>query len=186
MTPADATELERLVKAAQAGDHEAFVALIERLRPRLWARAFARTADRIAAEDLIQDAALQAFQKIETLHEPRAVGAWMIQILDRLALQSDKRSASDERRAEIHDELQPANEDAGVLFDAGEWDETVDDLRAALQNLSPDDRELLALRFDANLSAPEIAREIGSTTGAVRTRLCRTLGKLRTMLGALL
>lgn len=186
MTPADSTELERLVKAAQAGDHEAFVALIERLRPRLWARAFARTADRTAAEDLLQDAALQAFQKIGTLQEPKAVGAWIVQILDRIALHDGKRSAGEERRAEIHDELQQSTDDASVLLDAGEWDETVDDLRSALQNLSPDDRELLALRFDADLSAPEIAREIGSTTGAVRTRLCRTLGKLRNMLGALL
>lgn len=186
MTPANDTDFERLVRAAQSGDHEAFVALIERLRPRLWARAFARTTDTLAAEDLLQDAALQAFQKIGTLQEPKAVGAWMMQILDRIALRAAKISAGEERRADVHDDLQRGSTDASVLLDAGEWDETVDDLRTAIQTLSPDDRELLALRFDADLSAPEIARELGSTTGAVRARLCRALGKLRTMLGALL
>jgi len=50
--------------------------------------------------------------------------------------------------------------------------------------LNDESRELIALRFFEQMSAKEIAEIIGSTEGAVRTRLHRLLGALRAKYGA--
>lgn len=53
------------------------------------------------------------------------------------------------------------------------------DLRAAMAQLDERDRELLALRYGADLKAREIARVLGMRTNAVEVALHRALGRLR-------
>lgn len=48
-----------------------------------------------------------------------------------------------------------------------------------LSELSDDERELLSLRLDAGLSAPEIAEKTGKTANAVRVQIYRILKRLR-------
>ena len=55
-------------------------------------------------------------------------------------------------------------------------------LHAALESLSDHDRELLALRYGADLRARDIARLLEMTTNAVEVALHRALGRLRTEL----
>ncbi len=53
------------------------------------------------------------------------------------------------------------------------------DLWAALERLAPDDREIVAMRYGLGLTSDEIARETGRTATGVRTRLARSLDRLR-------
>ena len=55
-------------------------------------------------------------------------------------------------------------------------------LAAALERLTPRDRDLIALRYGADLSAKEIGRLHGLRTNAVEVALHRALGRLRTHL----
>jgi RNA polymerase sigma factor (sigma-70 family) len=57
-----------------------------------------------------------------------------------------------------------------------------DELRGALRRLEPRDRELIALRFGGDLTAPQIAETMGMTTNAVEVALHRALGRLRSLL----
>jgi len=50
---------------------------------------------------------------------------------------------------------------------------------AAMETLSSKDRQLIELRYFQGLSAPEVARNLGMTSGAVRTRACRIIKKLK-------
>lgn len=50
---------------------------------------------------------------------------------------------------------------------------------AALERLSVDDRRLLALRYEGDLSQPEVARMLGIPEGTVKVRLHRIRGRLR-------
>jgi RNA polymerase sigma-B factor len=56
-------------------------------------------------------------------------------------------------------------------------------LEAALRRLSQDERELVALRFDAGLSGAEIGTVLGITETNVGTRLSRAMAKLREEMG---
>jgi DNA-directed RNA polymerase specialized sigma24 family protein len=54
---------------------------------------------------------------------------------------------------------------------------------AALQQLSPDQREVLLLRMAAGLTAPEVAAALHKTTGAVKALQHRGLASLARVLG---
>jgi RNA polymerase sigma-70 factor (ECF subfamily) len=52
-------------------------------------------------------------------------------------------------------------------------------LRSALEALTPRERELVALKFFAGLTNPEVARVIGISETNAGTRLHRVIQKLR-------
>jgi RNA polymerase sigma-70 factor (ECF subfamily) len=56
------------------------------------------------------------------------------------------------------------------------------ELRAALQELDPKDREVLILRHLEQMDTAEVAAVLGLSEGAVRTRQYRALLRLRTLL----
>jgi RNA polymerase sigma factor (sigma-70 family) len=71
-------ELERNVMAAASGDRGAVSALVERFVPRV--RAVAR-AHRLApddVEDVMQTTWLRLLQHVDAIHDPNAVGAWLV------------------------------------------------------------------------------------------------------------
>jgi len=57
-------------------------------------------------------------------------------------------------------------------------------VRAAVRRLSGDDRDIVALRYSAELSTDEIAAVLGLSPTAVRQRLTRARQRLRQMLEA--
>ena len=63
-------------------------------------------------------------------------------------------------------------------FDA-ETEAEVLDLEAALHHLSPDERVLLALRYEAGLDSTEIGHLLGDPAATVRWRLARLVARLR-------
>lgn len=75
-----------LVRAAQAGDREAFGELFERYRGGIVALAAQRLRNADEAEELAQDVFIQAMQKIHQLRVPEAFGGWLRQILQRMAI----------------------------------------------------------------------------------------------------
>jgi RNA polymerase sigma-70 factor, ECF subfamily len=179
VTDTDAS-LERLVRKAQLRDHEAFVALAEILRPRLWARALRYSPAARDAEDLVQETLLRAYRNLPQLKDPRTIASWILTILDRHA---QRELPTRERHA--GDELEDISDAAAarIILETNDWPELGSDVNAAVAGLDSDDRELLALRFGGGLNAPEIAKELKTTPAAVRTRLCRALMRLRQMLG---
>ena len=174
----DPADLVCHVRAAQTRNHEAFLVIVEGLRPRLWARALSWAKDRSAAEDLLQETCLRAYDKIRELREPRAVASWMLTILDRLAQRTQQTEDARGVEVEVGEEITAAY-DGQALLEVCAWQETKAELQAALAALPGTDREILSLRFGAELNAAQIAEELGMEAGAVRTRLCRILARLR-------
>lgn len=52
-------------------------------------------------------------------------------------------------------------------------------LQCLVQNLGPGERELIVLRFDAELSMAEIARVIGTSKATIQRRMARLLQTLK-------
>ena len=53
------------------------------------------------------------------------------------------------------------------------------DIDAGMRRLSPDDRAILQLRFYMDLPLEEVARVLGISTAAARSRLYRAARRLR-------
>ena len=182
----DPSDVPALVKLAMRRDHAAFLALIERYRSLLYARAFRHASQAERREDLLQETYLRAYGSLPELKDPGAFLPWILTILDRLAA----RQVAEDRPPEggfqpVHspEDAPAASEAAAAFLEAADWPALKIDLQAALQRLRPAERELLVLRFGAGLSAGEIARHLGVKAGAVRVALHRAISHLRSRLG---
>jgi RNA polymerase sigma factor (sigma-70 family) len=76
-------EFSQLVEAAQAGDREAYAALVQRFQGMAYAMASRYVGDQHLAQDVVQDALIEAFVHLPQLKEPSAFPGWFRQIVFR-------------------------------------------------------------------------------------------------------
>lgn len=158
-----------LVARAQQGDGQAFTLLVRRHERTLYATAYAMTRSQWDAADAVQDALMTAHAKLRTLRDPDRFGAWVSRILvNRCNSMLRSRSRT----------VPVAEPPESVAF---RWDGPEDgmDLMKALQRLTPDHREVLALRYFRDLKLEDIARVLGCPAGTVKSRINRALGAMR-------
>ena len=130
----------------------------------------------VAAEDCVQEALVELAGLPRMPDKPVA---WLYARVRQRALNA----ARAERRRTGHesaawcDRLVATTSDPAEALDA-------QDLVRALAELSPEDRELVTLRFYSDLTYDEIAAAVGSSKSAVHRRTENALSQLRTRLEA--
>ena len=153
-----------LALASLAGNRAAFGVLAARHRPRVRTLVDRMLRDAHEAEDVTQEALLQAYLGLGALRDPERFGAWLSGIALNLA-----RMRLRARSPIPVADLEPAAED-GDLLGA---------VREAIEALPPAQREAVLLFYVRGLSCEEAATMLGQTPGAVRVRLPRARLKLR-------
>jgi len=156
-------------------EEETFEALYRRTFPRVYAYVASLLRERAATEDVTAQAFERAYRKRHR-HNPRrgTREAWLFGIARNAALDELRRRR---RRADL--ESEPPDTAAPALEDLADGALRRATVRAALATLDPAERELVALKFMAGLSNPEIARVLGVSESNAGTRLHRTVNKLR-------
>ncbi len=183
MDPPECTRA--VIERAQAGDREAFDALVESHRDRLERhvrhRMGARLRGRAEVDDILQDAFLRAFQSIARFawRGDDSLPSWLKTIADHVLLEAASRDA--------RDLLAPLEQDAASATIPPEQalrrSERFDRLEAALEGLSPEHRKVIRLARLEKLPLKEVARRMDRTPNAVKQLLWRALQKLRTAFG---
>ncbi len=179
-----------VVQAVLDGDREAFRRLVEQE-----GAAVVRACQRIlgdlpSAEDAAQEAFVTAYRSLATWRGDGPFGAWLARIAVRIALREAARrrpvawtSASDVDVATPADRA--ADRDAVAAVHAHDpaslsvQAERATEVRRAVIGLPEPYREVVALRFFADASLDEIARQTGRPLGTVKTHLHRGLARLR-------
>ena len=126
------------------------------------------------ADDVAQDAFIQAFEKCAEFRGDGTFAAWVKRIAARLYL---KRKARDARYVA---ELEPEQAEVVIAPDAAGRV----DLDEALKSLSEAERLCVSLCHGAGLSHPEIASAMNLPLGTVKSHVKRGLDKLRARLSA--
>jgi RNA polymerase sigma-70 factor, ECF subfamily len=130
------------------------------------------------AEDLTAETFLRAVRAADRYDSSRAaVPTWLLAIA-RNVLLDDRRSAKVRRQVGI-DELRDLALDEPSPEERMLRREEVGAAMTAMAGLSPDDRELLSLRFGGELEIAELAQLLRVPLGTVRTRVWRALERLR-------
>ncbi len=136
-----------------------------------------RTGDRALAEDLLADTFERALRSRARFHPRRgSQKTWLYAIALNCLRDRIRRQAAEGRALERMDE--PAA-DPEAAFDRVEGRAS---LAGALQQLSDEEREAIALRFGADLTVPEMAKLLGEKLTTVEGRVYRALRKLRDQL----
>jgi len=161
----------RLVRDVQRGSAEALDELFRREWPRAYRAAYLVVHDAAAAEDIAQEAFLAAVRAIDRFDRRRPFGPWMHRIVVNRAIDVTRaRSLRREVDAAAADSAEaPPDPPATPLSN---------DIVAALRELSPEHRAVVALRFLFDYTPGEIARALDMPRGTVNSRLRRALDRL--------
>jgi RNA polymerase sigma-70 factor (ECF subfamily) len=166
-----------LVDAVLAGDRQAFGHLVERETRSVY-RACLRILGRPHdAEDVTQESFVAAYRSIRTYRGEGSLRAWLLRIATRQAFRRlAQRRATVELAAVPEPRLADAsNEPTRVVTQL----ESRREVRDAVHALPEPYREVVALRFFADLSLAEVAEATGRPLNTVKTHLRRGLERLR-------
>jgi RNA polymerase sigma-70 factor (ECF subfamily) len=169
-----------LIAATLAGDTAAFGRLVRLYQDRLYNSLLRVLGSAEDAADIVQDAFVQAYVKLESFRGSSAFYTWLYRIAFNLAMSHARR----EHKTASLDGLksltgsepvdgQPAP-DAGLL-----QGENVAMVRAALAELDADHRQIIVLREIDGCRYEEIAEILDLPIGTVRSRLFRARMQLR-------
>jgi RNA polymerase sigma-70 factor (ECF subfamily) len=127
--------------------------------------------DRADAEDATHDAALAAWRHLGELRDPANFEAWF----GRIVVNACRDRLRARRRLPINVALEPGLSSP----DATDGLARRDALAGAIRSLSADHREVVVLRFYADLTVEQIAARTGVGAGTVKSRLHYALRHLR-------
>jgi RNA polymerase sigma factor (sigma-70 family) len=170
------------IKRAQRGDVDAYEELVRRYQGIAHRTAYLITNDAGEAEDAAQNAFIKAFYALGRFRADASFRPWLLKIVTNEARNRRRaavrraglelRLAEDRRRGDA-----APSPEAAVLAT-----EPRRRLLEAVNALSDNDREVVALRYFLELSEAEMATVLGCARGTVKSRLSRALERLRAVM----
>ena len=176
-TPTDA----ELLRAVARGDESALASIYDRYSSILLGLLLRILHSRAEAEDVLQEVFVQVWRRVDSFDESRGRGfTWLVTLarsraIDRLRALDSRQRATTASAAEASETVSDASLDA---FRA----EQREIVRAALAELTEDQRRTLLLAYEEGLTQSEIAARLNQPLGTVKTRTRAGLMKLRELL----
>jgi RNA polymerase sigma-70 factor (ECF subfamily) len=191
---------DQLIELAATGDASAVNTLLEQHRERLMRmvtiRMDPRVAKRVDASDVVQDSLREAHEKLQEYAKKRPLPfyPWLRQIAWQRLMHTHDRHIHTKQRSVMREQIASftlSNDSvaglAEYLVDDGTSpsggamrEESQRRVRAALDEWSARDREVLVMRYLEQMSVGEISATLQISENAVRMRQLRALQKLRT------
>jgi len=178
-----------LIRLSRNDDDDAFAVLVTRYRAKVFSLAFRMVGNYEEAEDVSQEAFINAYRALGTFRLGDRFSSWIYRIATNLSI--------DHLRKRPHREISidaPANAEGDMFI---QLPDTSNDperrvveaefkamVEKAIQELSPAYRAVVVLRHVHNLSYEEIADVIKIPLGTVKTRLFRAREMLKTRVQA--
>lgn len=155
-----------LASRATGGDVDSFEALVRRYERRVFGYAWHHLHDAEEASDLAQEVFVKLFRGLSRYHPDRPFDAWFWRLVINATIDHAQ------HRLPIPTDQVP--EDPKTITQLGD-----SDLALALEALGPDHRTPLLLHYYAGLPVEEVARALGVSVSAVKSRMHRARGLLR-------
>ncbi len=177
---------EQLVSAYLRGNDAAFTVLVDRYMKHLYHFARQLVGENQAAEDIVQDTFLKAWKNLKRFDRTKSWKTWIFAIAKNTAYDALKKKktlpfSSFKNEAGLNmlentplDEVHPDE-----LLDR---ELTVQTLDQGLQQLHPDHRVILVLRYQDDFSLHEIATILKEPYNTVKSRHQRALRSLKQVL----
>lgn len=169
-------DLVILISEAQEGDSKAFASLYGVFADDLYRFALYYTGNSADAQDCVQDAVLSAYGNLSKLKKPESFKSWMFKILSNVCRTRLKNSADRLCYVPIH-EIQETEKD--IYHAPSDLSAEIED---ALSRLTDEEKQIVLLSVIGRYKSGEIADMLGMTSGSVRSKLSRSLKKLRNIL----
>lgn len=175
----------QLVAAVVAGDTDAYGALVERYQDRLYHAMRGVLGSHEDARDVVQEALVRAFLKLESFRAESRFYTWLYRIAMNLALSHRRQKKPMLSMDQVREQAgcEPADRQVGPEGLALQK-EQIEQLWAALDRLPHQAREILVLRELEGCNYETIGQILELPVGTVRSRLFRARMQLREQLPA--
>ena len=178
--PDDATtaaEVRRLVERAQKGDREALEELYLIHFDRIYSYLQMTVGNRHDAEDLTNQTFVKMLERIGSFEWRKVpISAWLFRIAHNLAMdhfRAHRRWQPEEEPPEPADSAEPSAEEE-AMHSIGRQS-----MLEMIEGLSPDQQQVLTLKFVFNFPNGDVATILGKTEGAVKSLQHRALASLQ-------
>jgi RNA polymerase sigma-70 factor (ECF subfamily) len=186
---------EALIRAAQAGDHDAFERLVRQYDSSVLRLAMSMLRSEDDAYDIYQEAFLRVYRNLGTFRFDCSFHTWLYRIVSNLCVDFLRRRRV--RRTEpatIETEDGVVDRLASIPDSGGQSDpqrsllsrEIHEKIQTVLAGLTARERIVFELRHFEGLRLKEIGETLGTTEEAAKNCLFRATKKLRSALGGLL
>jgi RNA polymerase sigma factor (sigma-70 family) len=174
-----------LVASAKEGDHQAYAELCRRHSKQILRTILRITRDVADAEDTLQETLLKAYVHIGRFEGRSAFSSWLTRIAINSALMLSRKKRShyvysleggvDGDNFELPEPTETAhNPEEACILNALE-----NECIGAIRYLSPTLRVVVQIRYRENASVAQIAKMLGISESAVKSRLLRARSKIR-------
>lgn len=163
------------VEAAQRGDRQAMRQLYDRHVVRIFPLMLRMTGRHHDALDLTQETFVRAFERLSAFDGRSSFGTWLYRIAVNEALQWFRKNRTRQHHIAAAREGVPTVEPGDGIRRRVEMED-------ALQQLTPDHRAVLLLKYQEGLDYANIAAVLGCEPGTVASRLNRARAELRSIL----
>ena len=168
----------QLVQSAQQGDPAAFGNLVQLYQQPLLRAMLPVTDNHEEAQDIVQEAFIQAYRNLGSFRGDSAFFTWIYRIAFNLAKARHRKQRP--FSIDTSSLSMPSKEpSAEQIFESSEF-RTI--LRTAIAELSIDHQHVIILRELEELDYDEIAQRLDLSVGTVRSRLHRARTQLRDLL----
>ena len=182
---------DELLAAARQGDTTALETLLVRYQPHLYRFGLRMCGNVEDAGDVAQESLISMARSVRDFRGDSSVSSWLYTIARRFCMKKRRRSKFAPAQEESLD--MPGMSADRDLVDprptpeqAATNQELATALTRAIEGLEPSQREVLVLRDVEGLSAPEVARIVGMSVDAVKSRLHRARVAVREELAPVL
>lgn len=178
-----------LVSRLKAGDNQAFEEILRRYQVKIHSLARGLTRNDEDAQDVLQDAFLSIFKNIKSFKGVSSLSTWIYRVTVNAALMRMRKRKKEGRAIPIEDYMPEFDDDGHRVAVVPDWHPLVDQmlmnkelgglLRQWIAALHPDYRTVFVMRDQEEMSNEEVARILGLTVAAVKSRLHRARLYLR-------
>ncbi len=171
-----------VVDRARRGDPAAFRTLVETHSHDVFRLAFRMTRHEEDAEDVVQEAFIRAYNRLERFEGRAHFKTWLYRITANTAIDLLRRRKRSEARNQALDDMEPgvaAGQERAVF-----GRQIRESVESALGELSELERAAFVLRHYEELSLKEISNTLDITVNATKQAVFRAVRKLRTTLAA--
>jgi RNA polymerase sigma-70 factor, ECF subfamily len=176
------------VKLALGGNQDAYRALVERHSRSLFRLAYRMTGNEQDAEEVVQEAFLRAYRRLDKFELRANFGTWVYRIAVNCSLDLMRK-----RKSEMEQRQQPSaneDEDRPAAIEMAESQlptpdrlalsvELREQVKLAMATLSAVERTAFVMRHYEGCSIEEIGEVLGLNTGATKNSVFRAVEKLR-------
>ena len=172
---------EILVERIAAGDKLAMQVLFARHRTNIYRWLLRFVGNETVAEDLLSDVFLDVWRQADRFQSRSSVSTWLLAIARFKALSARRTRKDAELDETIEATVADPADNPEVMLEKKNREELV---RAALNNLSPEHKEVIDLVYYHEKSVDECAQILGVPSGTVKTRMFYARKKVAEMVKA--